>query len=169
MGESATVSVQGEGPFPSRPVVFVARGEERAAFDLGRDRRLSLHSVFPDRAPEDANTYCPVLNSVRDLSLKMPPVLADVPIRWEMVLNGKIPAGGAVWRSPVLAGGPAGSPCEVDSGAGQIRCEGAGGESIRLRLVAAGPGSEPIHMELTSIEFRARRQVGRGEKIGGNE
>ena len=169
LGESATVSVQGEGPFPSRPVVFVARGEGRAAFDLGRDRRLSLHSVFPDRAPEDANTYCPVLNSVRDLSLKMPPVLADVPIRWEMVLNGRIPAGGAVWRSPVLAGGPAGSPCEVDSGAGQIRCEGAGGESILLRLVAAGPGSEPIHMELTSIEFRARRQVGRGEKIGGNE
>lgn len=165
----AVLSVLGKGSLPSRPLVAVARAEERVGFDLGQDRRLSINSVFPERTLEDANIYCPVFSSARDLSLKMPPVFSDIPIRWEMVLHGTIPAGGTVWRVPVLAGDQAESPCEVDSGAGQIRCEGEGGGSILLRLVAAEPGGEPIHMDLTSIEFRARRQVGRGEKIVGNE
>lgn len=168
-GENAVLAVQGEGPLPARPLVAVACAEEGVGFDLGRDRRLSINSVFPERTREDANIYCPVLRSARDLPVKMPPVLSEIPVRWEMVLNGNIPAGASVWRLPVVAGDPAEPPCEVDSGAGQIRCGGAGGEAILLRLVAAEPGGGPVHMDLTAIEFRARRQVGRGGKIGGNE
>ena len=169
LGEKALLSADGDGPFPSRPVVAAVRGDEPVTFDLGRDRRLSSNFLFPERKPDDERPSCPFFSTARDLPLKLPPVLADVPIRLEMVLNGKIPAGGAVWRLPVLAGDPEETPCDVDAGAGRIRCEGAGGESILLRLVAAERGGAPVHMELTSVEFRARRQVGRGGKIGGNE
>lgn len=167
--EAAILSVQGDGPFPSRPVIAVARGDEPVAFDLGRDRRISSNFLFPERKPDDEKPYCPLFSAARDLPLKLPPLLAGVPVRWELVLNGKVPAGATVWRLPAESGDAAELPCEVDSAAGQIRCEGAGGESIRLRLVAAESGGEPIHLDLTSVEFRARRQVGRGEKIAGNE
>ena len=167
--EAALLSVQGEGPFPSRPIVAVARGDEPVAFDLGRDRRISSNFLFPERKPDDEKPFCPFFSAARDLPLKLPPVHADVSVGWDMALAGKIPAGAAVWRLPAGAGDPAESPCEVDSAAGRIRCAGAGGETIRLRLVAAEPGGAPIHLDLTSVEFRARRQVGRGEKIAGNE
>lgn len=168
-GENAVLSVHGEGPLPSKPLVAVACAEEMASFDLGRRRRLSLNSVFPERAPDDAENNCPVISTDGDLALKFPPVWADVPVGWEMVLSGKFPPGPWINGRRNPGGSGSGWPCELDAGSGQLRCEGSGGGSIWMRLVADETHVWPIYVDLTSVEFRARRQVGRGEKIVGNE
>ena len=73
LGEKALLSADGDGPFPSRPVVAAVRGDEPVTFDLGRDRRLSSNFLFPERKPDDERPSCPFFSTARDLPLKLPP------------------------------------------------------------------------------------------------
>jgi len=153
---NAVLAVYGEGPLPFRPLVAVVCGDEWVSFDLGRTRRISLNSVFLDRTSDDMEIFCPILRDTRDLPLKLPLLWAEIPVGWEIVLHGKFSMGSSV----LLLINPASDEewlCELDSKAGQIRFQGEAGADIWLRLLPGKTEAKPIAVDLTSIEFRARR------------
>jgi hypothetical protein len=158
-GTNAILVVEAESALPSAPMVALSHGSEPAVFDLGRDRRLSTNLWFPQRDPGDTEPFCPVLRSARDLSVRTPKALAEGLLRWHVTLRGDFAQLGPGWKLLVASVDQPSVSCDV----GGDRCEvpfPVGHETwVSLRLVAPATTDGPRDMDLTAIQFLARRPV----------
>lgn len=157
--ERAVLSVDGSGPLPSRPVVAVARGAEPARFDLGRDRRLSINHLFPDRDPDNVNVACPVLRSARALQMRWPQIIADVPVHWNVRLFGDFRAAGSEWRVRAVDEHARDRVLEREDGTDALALEGLNNYPISLMLVQDSASESHMRLNLTAIEFCAVPQA----------